>query len=195
MAGGIRRVQPSGVPARDASETQAALVMAAQSAASQIAGNLGLRQDAASLARLQAMQTSMARSAGAAGAAASEYYEADLVINDFPQAARYHVTHRETIAQIAERTGAHQPVSIVRAQLASRTLTRLNAVYSRYIRIVQTKTILFDLMPSMLSCCNVQLVNLLTSLGPCRGSHHYQGPILCAGPDNTSGRHQAVSCH
>ena len=38
--------------------------------------------------------------------AAAEHYEADLLINDFPQAARYHVTHRDTIATISERTGA-----------------------------------------------------------------------------------------
>ena len=39
-------------------------------------------------------------------ATASEHFEADLLINDFPQAARYHVTHRDTIANISERTGA-----------------------------------------------------------------------------------------
>ena len=39
-------------------------------------------------------------------AAAAEHYEADLLINEFPQAARYHVTRRDTIATISERTGA-----------------------------------------------------------------------------------------
>jgi ATP-dependent RNA helicase DDX46/PRP5 len=111
LAGGIRRVVPAGVPQQASNQNQAALVMAAQAAASKIAGNLGWRQDTATLARMQAMQTHAARTAAGAGGAAgtaAEFYETDLVINDFPQAARYHVTHRETIAEVAERTGARR---------------------------------------------------------------------------------------
>ena len=52
---------------------------------------------------VQAMQQA---AAARPAAAAAEHYEADLLINDFPQAARYHVTHRDTIATISERTGA-----------------------------------------------------------------------------------------
>jgi ATP-dependent RNA helicase DDX46/PRP5 len=105
LPGGIRRVQPSGVPQRDASDSQTALIMAAQEAASKIAGNLGWRQAANTTARMHAMQTHIARSAGQSAPAANEYFETELVINDFPQAARYHVTHRDTIAHITERTG------------------------------------------------------------------------------------------
>lgn len=106
LAGGIRRVVPSAPQQRDAGEGQAALILAAQNAASKIAGNLGWRQDAATKARMQAMQTQAARQAGTQAQVAAEYFETELVINDFPQAARYHVTHRDTIAQVAERTGA-----------------------------------------------------------------------------------------
>ena len=45
-------------------------------------------------------------------AAAAEHYEADLLINDFLQAARYHMTHRDTIATIfrAHRCGPVLPI-------------------------------------------------------------------------------------
>lgn len=51
---------------------------------------------------MQAMQQA---AAARPAAVAAEHFEADLLINDFPQAARYHVTHRDTIANISERTG------------------------------------------------------------------------------------------
>lgn len=106
MGSGIRRVLPSGAASASAADTQAALVLAAQSAASKIAGSQGLpltRGDAIKAAAL-------AQSAAAKQVATAQpYFEADLVINDFPQAARYHVTHRDTIAHIAERTGAPLP--------------------------------------------------------------------------------------
>lgn len=106
MGSGIRRVLPSGTASATAADTQAALVLAAQSAASKIAGSQGLpltRGDAIKAAAL-------AQSAAAKQVATAQpYFEADLVINDFPQAARYHVTHRDTIAHIAERTGAPRP--------------------------------------------------------------------------------------
>ena len=42
-------------------------------------------------------------------AAAAEQYEADLLINDFPQAARYHVTHRDTTRNHATAGGMTRP--------------------------------------------------------------------------------------
>jgi ATP-dependent RNA helicase DDX46/PRP5 len=121
LAGGIRRVQPLGGPQRDQGESQAALIMAAQSVATRIAGDMGVRSLSGVASRLQAMQNQMARApAGVAGPAQADYYEADLIINDFPQAARYHVTHRDTLAQITERTGA-APLHIV--------LQRINVPY------------------------------------------------------------------
>jgi hypothetical protein len=112
LAGGIRRVLPVGGPQRDQGESQAALIMAAQTAASKIAGNMGWRPDSSAASRLQALQSQIARASSVvAGAAPTEYFEADLIINDFPQAARYHVTHRDSIAQITERTGAASPVA------------------------------------------------------------------------------------
>jgi hypothetical protein len=101
MAGGVRRVVPSGAVTN--AESQAAFLMAAQSAASKIAGDMGMRMSRDAAVRMQAMQQAAAMKPTVG---TQEYFEADLVINDFPQAARYHVTHRDTIAQVAERTGA-----------------------------------------------------------------------------------------
>lgn len=102
VGSGIRRVVPSGSASATAADTQAALVLAAQSAASKIAGSQGML-----LTRGDAIKAAAAAQSAAAKqvATAQPYFEADLVINDFPQAARYHVTHRDTIAHIAERTG------------------------------------------------------------------------------------------
>lgn len=104
VGSGIRRVVPSGAASASAADTQAALVLAAQSAATKIAGSQGMQ-----LTRGDAIKAAAAAQSAAAKpiTTAQPYFEADLVINDFPQAARYHVTHRDTIAHIAERTGAY----------------------------------------------------------------------------------------
>jgi ATP-dependent RNA helicase DDX46/PRP5 len=104
VGGGIRRVVPSGSERVSNSDKQAALIMAAQSSASRIATSVGMRQNVAQAAKLQTMQIAAARAVKLAQP--TEYYESELVINDFPQSARFHVTHRDTLAQISERTGA-----------------------------------------------------------------------------------------
>ena len=110
LPGGIRRVVPLGAPQAQNNQKHVNFVMAAQNAASKIAGTLGWRQDAAEIAKAQAMAAQAARTGAAAAAQPQDYYETDLMINDFPQAARFHVTHRDTIAHIAERTGALPPI-------------------------------------------------------------------------------------
>ncbi|KAF7824959.1 DEAD-box ATP-dependent RNA helicase 42 [Senna tora] len=63
-----------------------------------------LPNDGATRAALAAMnlQNKLAKIAGAM----PEHYEAELEINDFPQNARWKVTHKETLGPISEWTGA-----------------------------------------------------------------------------------------
>jgi hypothetical protein len=56
MGGGIRKVLPSGaVAVANNADTQAALIMAAQSAASKIAGSMGVRQSCEHAMKMQVL--------------------------------------------------------------------------------------------------------------------------------------------
>jgi len=80
------------------------LVAAAQAVASQLATQVGLpatlpNQHAANAARAAAFAAQLGESDG-------PHYEAELEINDFPQHARWKVTHKDALSQISEMTGA-----------------------------------------------------------------------------------------
>ena len=47
------------------------------------------------------------------------HFESELEINDFPQQARWKVTHKDTLAQISEFTGARRLLS--RGSITPRT--------------------------------------------------------------------------
>jgi len=90
---------------RSEASQSASMVVAAQSAAGQIAGRMGWQQDSSlSAARVTQLRANLARASAMGGAL--NFYESELVVNDFAQSARYHVTHRDTLAKINELTGA-----------------------------------------------------------------------------------------
>lgn len=214
LPGGIRRVQPAGGAAAtakvDAGESQAAMVAAAQQAASKIAGSMGWKPDAATAARLQTMQTNAARAAAGAPppgkAGGQEYFETDLVINDFPQAARYHVTHRDTIAQIAERTGAvaypkyimHPSDAASAPSFGSSTTAlpgpELHALIYQ-LRKRATAAISAPIHHRSGGRSRQPSIVLIVPCAICRRRNRHQGAILCPRAAHPPGRHQAVPAH
>ncbi|KAJ7977004.1 putative Dead box ATP-dependent RNA helicase [Quillaja saponaria] len=77
--------------------------------AASVVGGTGLPiapNDGAALAALQAAINLQHNLAKIQADAMPEHYEAELEINDFPQNARWKVTHKETLVPISEWTGA-----------------------------------------------------------------------------------------
>lgn len=106
VGGGVRRKIPTGghtAPIAPHADIMA-MVAAAQNAANRIGGQTGYQQNPAMLQRQAALAASLR--AHSAAAPQREYFEAELMVNDFAQSARYHVTHRETLATLTELTGA-----------------------------------------------------------------------------------------
>mmetsp|Transcript_27558 Transcript_27558/g.38040 ORF Transcript_27558/g.38040 Transcript_27558/m.38040 type:complete len:531 (-) Transcript_27558:118-1710(-) len=94
------------------------MIAAAQAAAAQIAAHQSqaagvLSTNLSSSALSQAQQKAAAYAAslgggagGTAGGEMEQHFESELEINDFPQQARWKVTHRDSLSQICEFTGA-----------------------------------------------------------------------------------------
>ena len=80
----------------------AALHAAAAVAAAMSASATPQQRVAAFAASLNAAQ----RGGGAGGAAGSAHFETEIEINDFPQHARWKVTHKDSLREVADFTGA-----------------------------------------------------------------------------------------
>jgi len=82
--------------------TSNAITIAAQSYALAHGASAGAAKAAALAAALNAQHGKP----NSATTASGSHFETELEINDFPQNARYKITHKDTIAQIMEHTGA-----------------------------------------------------------------------------------------
>ena len=99
--------------AASSSSLSHSMIMAAQAAAGQIAGKMGWQQDSSvANARMQQLKANLSRASMLGTAPAQMYFESELVVNDFAQSARYHVTHRDTLAKLNELTGAAVTVTM-----------------------------------------------------------------------------------
>mmetsp|Transcript_21980 Transcript_21980/g.61010 ORF Transcript_21980/g.61010 Transcript_21980/m.61010 type:complete len:663 (-) Transcript_21980:249-2237(-) len=85
------------------------LVAAAQAVASQLATQVGMPSgvaQASGAARAAAFAAQLSAQHAAMSGNSGPHYEAELEINDFPQHARWKVTHKDALSQITELTGA-----------------------------------------------------------------------------------------
>jgi len=85
------------------------LVAAAQAVAAQIANQVGMPSQtaqASQAARAAAFAAQLSAQHGHPGGGGGKHYEAELEINDFPQHSRWKVTHKDSLLQITEITGA-----------------------------------------------------------------------------------------